>query len=169
MLYENDDLASLVADMTGECCVELFAAYGVVLKPCDGQFVNTEDLVFSGAIGFIGADVRGSCLLVGDPAPIVMSSPSGNPRDWTGELTNQLVGRLKRKFLGFGLEVQLTIPVVLSGVHLQPSPKRKLSPRLFGTDTGSVMVWVEVESEPGFALGDQVVDGAGTEGDILIF
>jgi len=169
MLRENQDLASLVADMTGDCCVEMFAAYGVPLQPRAGEFLDSENLVFAAAIGFVGVDVRGSCLLVGDSAPIALSSPNGNARDWTGELANQLIGRLKRKFLGFGLEIQLTMPVVLSGVRLQPSARNQRAPRVFGTGNGSIMIWVEIESEPGFALGEQIDADAGTEGEVLLF
>ena len=172
MMLENDRLGSDVADMTGGCCVELFAAYGLVLLPGAPDFVNSEETLLSGVIGFVGPEVRGTCLLVASRAPIELSSPKNkqaNTRDWIGELTNQLVGRLKRKFLGHNLEIMLTTPVVLSGVHLRPLPRSELAPRVFTTESGSVMVWVEVEAEPGFAIGPPVSDMAGTEGDILVF
>ncbi len=170
MLLEDDQLASHVADMTAGCCVELFGAYGVVLSPSTAEFIVSDEVLLSGVIGFVGPELRGTCLLVANRSPIELSSPQkDHTRDWVGELTNQLVGRLKRKFLGFGLEVALTTPVVLSGVHLRPMPRRELSPRVFSTDSGSIMVWVEVEAEAGFELGPAVSDGTSAEGDVLMF
>ena len=170
MFLEDDQLASQIADLTGTCCVELFAAYGVTLKPHASEFIVSDEVLLSGVIGFVGHALRGSCLLVGNRSPIELSSPQKRlTRDWVGELTNQLVGRLKRKFLGFGLEVALTTPVVLSGLHLRPMPRGKLSPRTFRTESGSIMVWVEVEAEPGFELGPAVSGSTNAEGDVLLF
>ncbi len=169
MMTEDDHLASHVADLTAGCCVELFAAYGVALHPSSADSIASDEVLLSGVIGFVGPQLRGTCLLVGNRVPIELSSPrKDHTRDWVGELTNQLVGRLKRKFLGFGLEVALTTPVVLSGVHLRPIPRRELLPRVFSTETGSIMVWVEVEAEPGFALGPAVTDATSAEGDVLM-
>jgi len=166
----TDELASQVSELTAECCIELFAAYGVSLKPSSADFIDSDDVLLSGVIGFVGPELRGTCLLVANRSPIELSSPQKErSRDWVGELTNQLVGRLKRKFLGFGLEVALTTPVVLSGLHLRPIPRCKLSPRVFSTESGSIMVWVEVEAEPGFSFGPALEDQSSEEGDVLMF
>ena len=171
MLSEREDkLAARVSELTAACCIELFAAYGVTLHSSSAEFIDSEEVLLSGVIGFIGPDLRGTCLLVSNRTPIELSSPQKDyKRDWIGELTNQLVGRLKRKFLGFGLEVTLTTPVVLSGLHLRPIPRRELSPRVFRTESGSIMVWVEVEAEPGFQFGPAVSDQSSEEGDVLMF
>lgn len=171
MLLEDDQLACHVAEMTGNCCVELFAAYGVTLNSSVADFIASDEVLLSGVIGFVGPELRGTCLLVANRSPIELSSPQKrrHTRDWVGELTNQLVGRLKRKFLGFGLEVALTTPVVLSGLHLRPMPRRELSPRVFSSESGSIMIWVEVEAEPGFALGPATLDATSSEGDVLVF
>ncbi|MES1176408.1 MAG: chemotaxis protein CheX [Myxococcales bacterium] len=171
MLSERDDqLAAHVSDLTAGCCMDLFAAYGVTLSPSSSEFIDSDEVLLSGVIGFVGPELRGTCLLVSNRSPIELSSPQkAHTRDWAGELTNQLVGRLKRKFLGFGLEVALTTPVVLSGLHLRPIPRRELSPRVFSTVSGSIMVWVEVEAEPGFEFGPAVADQSSEEGDVLMF
>ncbi|HET7539518.1 MAG TPA: chemotaxis protein CheX [Polyangiaceae bacterium] len=171
MFRENDRLAHEIADLTGECCVDLFAAYGVnLLSAKTAEFIVSDEVLLSGVIGFVGPTLRGTCLLVGNRSPIELSSPQKeHTRDWVGELTNQLVGRLKRKFLGFGLEVALTTPVVLSGLHLRPMPRGKLLPRVFSTESGSIMVWVEVECEPGFELGPAISDSTSAEGEVLMF
>jgi hypothetical protein len=127
--------------------------------------------LLSGVIGFVGPEVRGTCLLVGSRKPIEQSSPGkGRTRDWVGELTNQLVGRLKSKFVRRGLDVALTTPVVLSGVRLRPLPRTdQLEPRVFSAQSGAVMVWVEVEAGLGLTLGSTELDAAADEGDVLLF
>jgi len=170
VFLEDDQLASQIADLTANCCIELFAAYGVALSTNAAEFIVSEEVLLSGVIGFVGPTLRGTCLLVGNRSPIELSSPQKeHTRDWVGELTNQLVGRLKRKFLGFGLEVALTTPVVLSGLHLRPIPRSNLTPRVFSTDSGSIMVWLEVEAEPGFAFGPAISDSTSAEGEVLMF
>lgn len=170
LAQREDQLAAHVSDLTAGCCMELFAAYGVSLSPTADDFIDSDEILLSGVIGFVGPELRGTCLLVANRSPIELSSPRKNTtRDWVGELTNQLVGRLKRKFLGFGLEVSLTTPVVLSGLHLRPIPRRELSPRVFRTEAGSIMVWVEVEAEPSFEFGPAVSDQSSEEGDVLMF
>ncbi len=171
MFAERDDeLAAHVSALTAGCCVDLFAAYGVSLSPSAAEFIDSEDVLLSGVIGFVGPELRGTCLLVSNRSPIELSSPQKDrARDWVGELTNQLVGRLKRKFLGYGLEVVLTTPVVLSGLHLRPIPRRELGHRVFSTESGSIMVWVEVETEPGFEFGPAMSEQSNAEGDVLMF
>lgn len=170
MAERDDQLAAHVSELTAGCCIELFAAYGVTLSPSTADFIESDELLLSGVIGFVGPELRGTCLLVSNRLPIEISSPrKHHTRDWVGELTNQLVGRLKRKFLGFGLEVVLTTPVVLSGMHLRPIPRRELSPRVFSTDSGSIMVWVEVEADPKFEFGPAISDQSSEEGDVLVF
>lgn len=170
-MHEDDQLASHIADLTASCCLELFGAYGVTLNLSDAEFIVSDEVLLSGVIGFVCSRLRGTCLLVANRTPIELSSPKKElTRDWVGELTNQLVGRLKRRFLGFGLEVALTTPVVLSGVHLRPMPRRDLSPRVFSSASGSIMVWVEIEAEPGFSLGaEELSDSSNAEGDVLMF
>jgi len=169
VMVEDDQLASRVAELTATACVELFAAYGVPLQVTGTDLIVSDEVLVSGVIGFVGPEVRGTCLLVGNRAPFAQSSPTKeHSRDWVGELTNQLVGRLKRKFSLFGLEVAVTTPVVLSGVHLRPMPRRDLSPRVLSADSGSVMVWVEVEAAPGFTLGTSPGESGDEEGDVLM-
>jgi CheY-specific phosphatase CheX len=170
MAERDDQLAADVSDLMASCCMDLFAAYGVALSPTSSEFIDSDEVLLSGVIGFVGPELRGTCLLVSNRSPIELSSPQkDHTRDWVGELTNQLVGRLKRKFLGYGLEVVLTTPVVLSGLHLRPIPRRALTPRMFRTESGSIMVWVEVEAEPGFEFGPALSGQSSEEGDVLMF
>jgi hypothetical protein len=171
MMTENDTLAAQVGDLCAEACAELFAAYGVTLGPAGNGLTQSDAIVVSGVMGFVGARLRGTCLLASTDGPIAASCPAnGSNRDWMGELTNQLVGRLKTKLLSRGVEVALTTPIVLSGARVQPVPRGPLLPSVFKSETGEVLVWVEAESARDVTLAAaHPSSDTGGEGDILFF
>ncbi len=171
MMTENDTLAAQVGDLCAEACGELFDAYGVKLTRTDRGWAQSDLVVVSGVMGFVGARLRGTCLLAGPSAIITASCPAnGSARDWMGELTNQLVGRLKTKLLSRGVEVALTTPIVLSGARLQPVPRGALLPTVFDSEEGEVLVWVEAESGRDLTLTSaRPTSSSGGEGDILFF
>jgi CheY-specific phosphatase CheX len=71
-------------------------------------------------VGFGDESFRGSAVLLGDAEVVARLAeiPPSNPVDWLGELSNQLVGRLKNKLSRFGLLPQMGTPVTLSGKSL---------------------------------------------------
>jgi CheY-specific phosphatase CheX len=85
-----------------------------------------------------------------------------------GELANQLVGRLKAKLMARGATIALSTPVVLRGVKLSPLPRTEVEPVVFESPTGKVLVWLEVEIEDGFKLGEERALKA-SEGELLVF
>lgn len=168
---ENIQLTKRVVAMTAEACIELFRAYGVSLEPIADEWQAGQERMLCGVIGFVGSGIRGSCVLAGHDSPILRSCPEGDRvRDWIGELTNQLAGRIKSKFLRHKIEIALSTPVGLSGVALQPLPRNELKPVRFAAQGGSVLVWVEVDAEASFGLGE-AEDGAPgrSEGEIFLF
>lgn len=170
MMTENDTLTAQVGELCAEACGELFAAYGVTLTRTGRAWTQSDTVVVSGVMGFVGSRLRGTCLLAGPSAIIAESCPAtGSARDWMGELTNQLVGRLKTKLLSRGVEVALTTPIVLSGARLQPVPRGALLPTVFDSHAGEVLVWVEAESGRDVTLAAAPTDSSGGEGDIVFF
>jgi len=99
------------------------------------------------------------------------SCPEGDQvRDWVGELTNQLAGRIKSRFLKHNIEIGLSTPVSLSGVALRPLPRNELRPTCFSALGGTVLVWVEVDADPSFAFGAAGSgEAARAEGEIVLF
>ena len=169
-MIEDPELTREVAAMARAACEELFEAYGVALAPVEQQQGSAKHML-CGVIGFVGTGIRGSCMLVGHDAPILASCPEGGgSRDWIGELTNQLAGRIKAKFLGYGVEVQLSTPVGLSGVALRPLPRTELGPTCYQAHGGEVVVWVEVDADPAFAMGQTDTPTARrAEGEVVLF
>ena len=166
----NDGVAIQITELLAGSCIELFGAYGVHLAPDGSSWGTTNEPLLSGVIGFVGARVRGTCLLASTEPPITASCPpGGRPRDWVGELTNQLMGRLKSKLVARELAVELSTPIVLSGVRIQPLPKATLEPTVLSSAQGSMLVWLEIETAPGFVLGAERHGLSGSEGDVLLF
>jgi CheY-specific phosphatase CheX len=169
MFVERAEATEKIQALAAEACVELLQAYDVALSPDEHAWAETDEVMFSGVMGFVGEKVRGTCLFAAPQATVLAAAPSNAaPRDWVGELTNQLVGRLKSKLLARGATISLSTPVVLSGVRLSPMPRTGVHPVAFRSATGRVLVWLEVEVEGDFALQPpQPMDA--TEGDLLVF
>lgn len=175
MLEENDRISSKISELAAVACSELFRAHGVELERLEGadEAASPSDApALSGVIGFVGSRLRGTCLLVSGVGPVQASCPDGGrPRDWVGELTNQLVGRLKAKLIARGVEVFVTTPIVMTGTSIRPVPRGPLCPTKFSSSEGFVFVWVEAEAGSDLVLGasDFAQPSATIEGDILIF
>lgn len=169
MFLQSADITEELQDMAALAAAELFGAYGVHVGRSGAPWQETEEVLYSGVMGFIGDRIRGTCLLAAPAATILASAPEPTmARDWTGELANQLVGRLKSKLLARGIVIAMTTPVVLSGVKLQPLPRSSVAPSVFETSSGRALVWLEVEVEPDFKLGSMHPLNV-TEGGFLAF
>ncbi len=168
MFVERAETTRAIQALAGAACVELMQAYGVELRPAGG-WAESEDLLFSGVMGFVGDSVRGTCLLAAPQAAVEAAAPrAAGARDWVGELANQLVGRLKAKLMARGATIALSTPVVLRGVRLSPLPRTDVDPVVFDSAAGKVLVWLEVEIEDDFELGQERALQA-TEGELLVF
>lgn len=168
MFVEKSEMTRAIQDLAGAACVELLKAYGVSLTPSQ-SWVESEELMFSGVMGFVGESVRGTCLLAAPQGTVEAAAPKqAGARDWVGELANQLVGRLKVKLMARGATIALSTPVVLRGVKLSPLPRTDVDPVVFDSAAGKVLVWVEVEIEDDFKLGEERALTA-SEGELLVF
>lgn len=154
MTIEIDSTSVRITQLASEACVALWRAYDVELTPTpflDGE-ASDEPMLF-GAIGFVGDGLRATCLLGAHQRLLDASGRSRNPpRDWIAELSNQLVGRIKIRLLGSGVNVKLTTPLALSGIRLKPLPRLAAEPLAFDSAEGGVIVCLELETEPDFVL-----------------
>jgi hypothetical protein len=170
MWTRESDIELKIGALGANACSELFNAYGVALSPATKSWGESEERLLSGCMGFVGRHLRGTCLLAATEKTLVDSCPTqGSLRDWIGELTNQLVGRLKTKLLGCNVEVFVTTPIVLSGVRIRPLPRGRLEPTIFSSKDGEVLVWVEVETDEEFAFGSLHPGRANIEGEVILF
>jgi hypothetical protein len=168
MFVETAETTRLIQELASAACVELMLAYGVSLEPVTG-WVESDEPMLCGVMGFVGDNVRGSCLLAATVHAVEAAAPPGAaPRDWVGELANQLVGRLKAKLMQRSATIALSTPVALCGVRVSPLPRTQVEPVVFESPAGKVLVWLEVEIEEGFRLGEQRLLQA-NEGELLVF
>jgi CheY-specific phosphatase CheX len=168
MFIERSDTTRAIQSLAGQACVELFQAYNVAVTPSEG-WAGSDEVMFSGVMGFVGDHVRGTCLLAAPQGTLEAAAPSNaGARDWMGELANQLAGRLKVKLMARGATIALSTPVVLRGVRLSPLPRTDVEPLVFHGASGRVLVWLEVEVGDDFQLGEERALTA-NEGELLVF
>jgi predicted anti-sigma-YlaC factor YlaD len=130
------------------------------------------DRELCGILGFTGTQLCGSVLLSATPDAVSSSNPihDGVTRGWVAELTNQLVGRFKNSLLRSGVELTMSIPVVLTAAQLVPMPQAGLAPTRFAVGSGFLTVWLEVEIDPDLVLGEPSADlGIAAEGETMMF
>ena len=169
MSVERAEVSTEIRRLAAEAGVELFRAYGVELAPAPEGWIETDDLLLSGVMGFVEEHLSGTCVLASPRDVLMATAPQGaRPSDWVGELTNQLVGRLKSKLMAHGLTVAVSTPVVLAGLKLSPLPRGDASPTVYSSPGGRVLIWLEVEVDPSFVWGEPEA-GLAQEGDLLVF
>jgi len=162
-------------------CQELFGRYGVAVQRAEETAAPVSpDFLLCSVIGFTGRDVRGSLVLalteelsgLSNPVSGIGPIPSDRmtQRDWVGELSNQLLGRIKIELLKCGVEIYLNLPAILLGQHLAPLPRAQLKPLKFSLSNGAAAVWVEVEARPGFKIDTaKAAEHGPSAGDTLLF
>jgi len=155
--------------LRGKAC-ELFADYGVQCAP-DAEHQETGRLL-CGILGFTGDRLCGSVVISATHAAIADSNPirDGATRAWVAELTNQLVGRFKNALLRYGVEVAMSVPVVLTAAHLTPLPQTCNDPIRLTVGGGFVAIWLEVEHDAELALAEPSPESAiAAEGEAMMF
>ncbi|MFO0725223.1 MAG: chemotaxis protein CheX [Myxococcota bacterium] len=131
----------------------------------------------SAIIGFTSANIRGN-LLVSSPHDFLKrwveqmtEGPAVDDQlhDWVGELSNQLLGRFKRKLLSRGVEIEMTPPSIVVGSNVRlrsPSRARRVEVELTrpGFDCA-----LDLEVDDGFEIPE--ADSAAMpigEGDLML-
>lgn len=159
----------VITGIIDTCSRELFAAYGVELTRVSDPR-TTGELMLCGILGFAGAELRGAIVIAGGETPFVRTNPIAglSHRAWCSELTNQLVGRIKNDLIARGVEIHLSLPVVLGGSHIAPLPRRELPPLAYRSGDDVLCIWMELEHDPDLVLGEPVHTVA-DEGSALLF
>lgn len=129
-----------------------------------------------GTIGFDGPSFTGT-LTLSIPTPVFElhcetrdASDTTTLADWTQELVNQLLGRIKNRLTMFQTNLEAHLPSVMSGVALERLRKRSASEVLyrFRTLRGDITVTLDAP------LGNAVLTYSGVtlvaqEGDVILF
>ncbi len=149
----HTDLFSVILE---ESTVELFENYNTPVQNHEWNSEEELEMGFVGILGFTGDEVRGT-LMISIPTDIVRSHcgiigedpiPRSIARDWTGELANQLLGRVKNKLFSYNATIFLSTPVTLTGqriVFLSSDSQCAIGPLLFRYEDECVCLWFEYE------------------------
>jgi hypothetical protein len=162
----HEDLRQLLCSKA----LELFADYGVACAVDASPPHALRRLC--GILGFTGERLCGSVIISATEDAVAASNPIGDgaTRGWAAELTNQLVGRFKNALFRGGIEVAMSIPVVLTAAQLVPLGVSAPAPMQLTVGPGSVTLWLEIDAEAGLALQEPSADAAiAPEGEAMLF
>lgn len=166
------DSQEIVKNLTSEACISLFSDYSLPLQPTPYDQLPDPELLFCSVIGFSGDQMRGTLVLATTKEPLGRTTPvqGGELREWVAELSNQLLGRVKRQLADRGVLLALSTPIVLRGERLRPMPNKEEAPLVFVCEGGCVCVWMDAVIDPGLDLSQlqQGEEGIG-EGEALLF
>lgn len=159
---------------------ELMASHGVAMEEVAFRGEGIEE-PYASTIGFTAQGHKGVLVLTASRSLALESLPSSLRKgevsealiaDWTGELSNQMLGRLKNRFHDTGVEIALCTPTVFSGRELKHYALRSPVTRsLLFQGSGSLLVEFQADFEEDFEIveGRAGADGGATEGEVLFF
>ncbi len=150
--------------------MELFKAYDVALEAEDPSQPDECGLV--GFIGFTNPALRGAFALAIERPPIAMGIEAASASDWAGELSNQLLGRFKNKLLGYGVVLEMSTPIAMSGREISWINEFSNHNTLrFGSSNGVVVIHMDLEITSDLALeyASEPESEALSEGELLFF
>jgi hypothetical protein len=158
------------------CCVELMAGYGVQATWMQGPMSPPPQLsAFIAVAEFAGQDVHGSVglratrgVLAQTARDVIDSESHRLLADWTCELVNQLLGRLKSKLHEFEIVLDARHPRLIGAERLEQL--ERATRYGFSCEFGDFSGYLDLVLAPGFALKRrESTEPLPGEGDILLF
>ena len=156
----NSSSVNLLDAVIGDACRALFEAVGARLEPSDAHTGTADDV--GASIGFTGPALRGALVMISThrfvqrvlPAEIEAGDSAEQVADWTGELANQLLGRIKNKLLTYGVTLEMSTPTVIFGLELIRKSSRSSICRQFSFRQGedALSIYFDAVAAPGFEL-----------------
>lgn len=161
----------VLRQLVEEAGIALFEHYEISLQITD---TDATDLECVAVIGFSSDVLRGALGLAISRALLDTSFEGiGNINDWVGELTNQMLGRLKNLLLRYDVTLYLATPMVLRGLKLElaTTGRQQIIAVRYAASEGNLCVWLDVNTEPGLELrpSDDPDEMGMEEGALLFF
>jgi len=171
------EAVSLIDGLVLDSTRALFENYGVKLDLDGSSISRTLPLIeLISTIGFSSPTLSGSLLLAMPNSVLqrTLTTSEANLADWSGELANQLLGRLKNQLLNYQVTINMALPVVVFGAGFSlPTKNRRLTRHFsFLSEWGHMFIRMEMELSPSIELVRQTGVGqtAGMdEGELLFF
>ena len=170
---------AILNEIVSEVSAELLAQYALDVEatPEPGHVDGAQ---CAAVLGFSGDLLKGVVGIVAE-YPVLEESrrvllgavgSRGDVHDWAGELSNQLVGRLKNRLLKRGEAIHLATPMVLRGLQLEVRGSER-PPVVHGykTQHGQVWIWLDADVAPEATLDlvPETDDDALDEGGMMMF
>jgi hypothetical protein len=177
---ENGGNFEILGDALRSACVELMAEYGLKARVDGGDAgrpgFEPPTSALTAAVDFKGDELRGTVELCAMRSVIFETSRgapglyggASNLNDWTCELTNQLMGRMKNKLRAYKVPLQVGVP---RAKYASEPPKSEEGLRCrFACDCGTFSGYLDVLIAPGFSFGLPETDSQlPKEGDLVLF
>jgi hypothetical protein len=155
--------------------IDLFQAYGIAVAPILRYDYVPKALEnhLAGLTTFAGNGLSGTlALLVPEEVVVLAKDHPGsvcNPSDWTRELTNQLIGRIKNRLAQFQVVLRAGFPNAMTGSSMPPRGRQKpFAVYGFTTLRGQVVVTLTGSVDFSVFQYSGLVNAA-NEGDIILF
>ena|SRR6187397_1428670 len=176
---ESGGNLAILGDALRSACVELMAEYGLQARVDGGDkrlSIEPTMSALTAAVDFDGDELRGTVELRATRSLIFetsrgaagLDSGAANLNDWTCELANQLMGRMKNKLRGYKVPLHVGVPRSKSSTDLA-----RAEPGLrcrFACDCGTFSGYLDVLIAPGFSFGPLERDAElPLEGDLVLF
>jgi CheY-specific phosphatase CheX len=176
-----DDFVQRLDVFAHEATLGLFEANGVVLEPLtNAPTIPPREHDISASIGFASPQIRGAFTLTTRQSLVRKAWPhelqgreptDAELADWTGELANQWLGRLKERLLPLGVVLAQGTPSVVRGWRLHRSSATTTIARIyaFRIDDEELLLYLDVEMMTRVTLThDEGLAGA-TAGNVVLF
>lgn len=179
-MKEATELQQLVIESAQHVLPACGLAIGEMGEPPPGAEDPKQIVAF---MGFTGDVLRGTLVLKA-PLEILRAAyplplnASGDWQldvfDWTGEIANRLLGRIKLALTARGADVEASTPRVMSGEHLHVSRSTKgtVCAAAFRVGDSAVRVWFDAVAAEGrdlFTVPAEAAPDSLPEGDVLLF
>jgi hypothetical protein len=170
---------AILDQLLRSCCQELMRDYGLApTLHADLGASEPATVLAVGTIDFVGPDLRGTIGLRMTRSVVEQTyyaalgteieAGSVEGRDWTCELVNQLMGRLKNKLRTFRISLDMNSPKIsetASSGHLEVTLRHR-----FLCERGKFTGYLDVTVAPGVLFAAQDPDEPlPEEGDLLLF
>jgi hypothetical protein len=156
--------------------VELFQGFGIAIAPivAPRALPSGVDQMLGAAATFSSPVLTGTLtLFVPNEIHAAARNPSQRqyePRDWTRELCNQLLGRIKNRLHGCGIELRTGLPASVAGTLLSRRRSEMRPEDIFGFRTLRGEVTVTLAGQIDFArIRYTGKNCAAKEGDVILF
>jgi hypothetical protein len=181
------NLAQEAHRVVPHACEDLLTSFGPRLSKRAGAdiapLIAHPDRYVAGVVDFLGHTMRGSVMVLSTfdffaaSRPCVLHDGSLRPqsagnwlrvRDWSMELSNQLLGRIKSRLCALGVVVEASLPRAVSGHPLRVTVReRRTEPHVYTGASGDVFMWFDAEVKESAVPGDSIERV--TEGGFVAF